>query len=413
METLFLKISYYKHFCKNQQNCKDILVSTLAIVYVFFVHIPASEILFFDFRAIIALILFFLLYSDLKNISFANLSIPILCMISLFFIYMLISISWSLNMDYGYYKAFGILLDIVPTIAISIVLFANSKYLKNEGIVFITQILGLILTALIILQGGLNYADISKNIFSFGHIGYGRFLGFAFIVGMYAFLKSKEKYSILLFTNSIVFFGLFLSGHRSSLFGAFFFSFVLFIANLFISRPFYKETLIKYFTLIAVSIILVLLFTNKFTDSLTRNKSLLISSYNDIKSDGSFNARLILYDFSIMSIKENPFCGVGLGGFNSNDVRKEYFYLKYPHNIFLDILTEEGAIGFLLFVSILFLLMVKLPPVIIYWVVLLYGLWLSLFYGVLHDHKLIFVFFYFLIAKKSYLDEINQKKITE
>ncbi len=246
LEMLYLKLSYYKHFCNTKQKCKDILVSTLAIIYVFFVHIPASEILFFDFRAIIVLILFFLLYSDLKNIRFENLSIPILAIISLFFIYLLLSMTWSLNLDYGYYKALGIVFDIVPTIILSIVLFANSKYLKSEVIVFITQIVGLILTALIVLQGGLNYADLSKNIFSFGHIGYGRFLGFTFMLGTYAFLKSRGKHSILFFTNSIVFVGLFLSGHRSSLLGALFFSFVLFIANLVISRAFYKETLIKY-----------------------------------------------------------------------------------------------------------------------------------------------------------------------
>lgn len=49
--------------------------------------------------------------------------------------------------------------------------------------------------------------------------------------------------------------------------------------------------------------------------------------------------------------KENPLFGAGLSGFEAEGITKKDSVLKYPHNIFLEVLCETGIVGFLLFLS--------------------------------------------------------------
>jgi len=388
---------------------KEFIVTFLSMLYIFFVHFPVSEFQLVNKQSIIILFLLLFIYYDLIKIKYTDFSILSILLLFLFFLYAFISITWSFNFNYGLYKLLGYSFDIIPTIFLSVILFSSPGYLNSKNILLASQLIGLGLFLLLFMQGGLNFWDKSKNIFEFGHIGYGRFLGFAFLIGIYYSLTKFRGYKLIILSNSVILTGLVLSGHRSSLLGALFFAFVLFIYSL-ISKKFRTKTVIlHYLSIFSLAVLFLYFIPIKFHESFSRNQNLLIKSYNDIQSDGSFNARLLLIDYSINAISKSPILGVGLGGFNSPDVLKNHSgILKYPHNLILEIFTEQGAIGLLLFSSILIMLLSKLPNEILIWLILLYGVWLSMFYGVLSDHKLVFIFFYFFITRSR---EISQCKV--
>jgi O-antigen ligase len=57
--------------------------------------------------------------------------------------------------------------------------------------------------------------------------------------------------------------------------------------------------------------------------------------------------RLGAWMYSILLFSENPILGIGSGNF-------EQYYIAYPHNIFLEVLAENGLVGFILLFVMIF-----------------------------------------------------------
>jgi len=55
-------------------------------------------------------------------------------------------------------------------------------------------------------------------------------------------------------------------------------------------------------------------------------------------------SRLYLIEKSFEIIKENPLLGKGIGGFQNYNNDPNLLLLKYPHNIFLELLCEYGVL---------------------------------------------------------------------
>lgn len=68
--------------------------------------------------------------------------------------------------------------------------------------------------------------------------------------------------------------------------------------------------------------------------------------------DEAVNERLVYYQSAISVILEHPFIGVGLGGWPVSTGLGDISL--HPHNIFLEVLSESGFIGFTLFITFLY-----------------------------------------------------------
>ena len=61
----------------------------------------------------------------------------------------------------------------------------------------------------------------------------------------------------------------------------------------------------------------------------------------------SISTRFVVYKLALKLISQRWVTGIGLGGFS------DYHFLKYPHNLILEIFVEHGVAGFLAFMGIL------------------------------------------------------------
>jgi O-antigen ligase len=61
----------------------------------------------------------------------------------------------------------------------------------------------------------------------------------------------------------------------------------------------------------------------------------------------SISTRFVVYKLALKLISQRWITGIGLGGFS------DYHFLKYPHNLILEVFVEHGIAGFLTFLGIL------------------------------------------------------------
>jgi len=95
---------------------------------------------------------------------------------------------------------------------------------------------------------------------------------------------------------------------------------------------------------------LIFLVVILFGAAFSRNFSERIpfKSGGDYKMDESITARIEAYKIGYKLWKESPILGKGFGSFFTNKESDGWrFILKYPHNIFIEALSELGLIGFI------------------------------------------------------------------
>ncbi len=77
----------------------------------------------------------------------------------------------------------------------------------------------------------------------------------------------------------------------------------------------------------------------------------------------SYDERIETFDHAFAAWREHPFIGIGIGGFGPYVSQHPYYIpkdgWKIVNNEFIEILAENGIIGLLLFVSMLFILIVR------------------------------------------------------
>ena len=91
------------------------------------------------------------------------------------------------------------------------------------------------------------------------------------------------------------------------------------------------------------------------------------------EKDPSINTRLLIWDTTIQMIKDNPYFGLGIGGFKkyylkyqADILNKNPYYIKYAgkaaetHNEYLQIWAEMGIVGLISFLFIIFLIFRKI-----------------------------------------------------
>lgn len=200
---------------------------------------------------------------------------------------------------------------------------------------------------------------------------------FPFIFYLYVKENRLFKY-VLLVLLMLVFTALFLIGARTAIFSSTF-MFVMLLGYLFLVSNNYKKVIIKKTIPILLVGVLSLFFSlnlnkinarqlNSFDDLvLTKNKKDLLYARNKEQKEADLingSGREKYWQAAIEDVKKSPLLGIGLGNWKlmpkkeliSTSSKKNYFYPKRVHNDFLQLFSEVGVLGFLIYITLYILM---------------------------------------------------------
>ncbi len=265
-----------------------------------------------------------------------------LALILLFYIFL--SILWSENSQYGLLKSMSIITSLMPFLFInnfSKFFNENSFFWDNSKIIyFIVSFIAIyIIISQPIIFNSTGY--VSRD---FSHVFIGRILIFLSLVILFNFFFGEKRYYLLhYFTLVLISYSFSILGYRSG-----YFVLISVLLYYFISEYKFVWKQVVYSILIVVSVFVI----SNLIDTNISKRVFWVTEVTDIQKieDTSIKSRIEAFNLSISLFKKNLISGSGIGSFNS-----EYgenlvgIYLKYPHNLFLEILSELGLIGLLLF----------------------------------------------------------------
>lgn len=270
------------------------------------------------------------------------------------------SLLYSLNFTYGLSKFYGIFFNIIlNTLALRFILvnFAENFLHKMVELILVS---GTILTIISILAGPFtSFYDeyIQMKIFGinlWSHVGFGRYMGFVFIVSLIniiylGFLKKLHLDKIFLL---ISFAGLLLSGLRAAIICSMLISAVIILYSL--KKKNISFLKISWYLLGGVALLLVAsYFNNSLSILLSRFTQIFNIFHLENLSDGAISTRLHIYKNSIELFLQNVFIGRGLGSYYDESLFLFTRGLKYPHNIFIEYGIEMGSFGLIFIIAVL------------------------------------------------------------
>ena len=366
-------------------------------------------ILIFKIAVSLILLLAIIVHSRIHNYSLNVFSVhrfsKNVLIFLLFICYLTVTIIYSHNQSYGFYKIINFLVSILPLIITAYYLAVTLD--KKRELLFLYIISAfLILTVSYIIT---DYPFEQGTIYNFrpgrwSHVIYGRMAASASLIILFYVYKSNDKKLILIysFIAAIGIYGTYLSALRSASLGLMF-AWILFIIYAFIDKDAVKNingSRIKQVTKISLSFILAALFivsiphkdiVNLRFESLTNVENL------EFKNDAAIHSRLTSYELAVNMFINKPLLGYGLGSFNGYDDLEWTKAIKYPHNLFLEIAAECGIIGLLLLFYLLFILFKNLKNYSVLAVIFfLFALFLSLFAKDVSTQPLLWIGFGFV-----------------
>lgn len=367
----------------------EILLVNLFIVNVFISSITTYNLNSFIIKSISTVLLFIVVFTDCKNTRFDLLDHlkssqfkKLLSILVVFLLIPLISLSYSSNFAFGLQKLISLSISTIPTILAFFYILLTLNKERFHTFIFSIIIISFISVILILIIEPFSYdGSTPKSLTTWSHVIYGRFISSAYIIIFFYLLNLKNKKLIppVSLCLSIIIIGIFLSGLRAALLGAFIFALLILIIYLF-----QKKLRVINLSGLLLSIIVSLLLINIIP---TGNK-ILFNRFNNLQDiedfrfnyDSPIHTRYNSYDISIEIIKERPFLGTGFGGFrNYND---DYFtqVIKYPHNIFLEFFVELGIPGILLLLFLLYIIFSSTKKISVEVLLFfLFALWLAMF----------------------------------
>jgi O-antigen ligase len=215
------------------------------------------------------------------------------------------------------------------------------------------SIKALILTVIVSTAAGsswglMQYSDGTTRFLELNSVGYTNhtaiYLGLTLIAAFYYFFNhfqesTEFEKSLVMVGTLIILAALLLSSARDTLLGAGRVLFVFFVVFFMRDR---KKILAFSLLLLLFAVVATIMFHNSF-------------------STWGINQRFALWDLSWKIFKEHPLLGIGAKNFefvNPSDygviVNKYLKNLSHPHNLYLSILSQLGALGFLALMSLLY-----------------------------------------------------------
>ena len=270
----------------------------------------------------------------------------------------LLSLYYTLAPAYGTDKLLRFLFITSPGFFFSTVIFQNRESYIRFWAIFI--ILAIIMS-FDIIRGGLVPGEIRfHEALGSNYLALGRISGIAIISVLSFFFVIKQKlYKVcLLFIMGLFIFCMFLSGGRGpliSLVSSFVFLIIYFgINSLKISRKKFvanKRNLnvLFYLGLFSIFVLFIVIYFRYYFLTIFY-RIMLLENLSGVSTE----TRLEFYKTAVIFIKSLPrnIVGLGMGGFSV--LYCGYDMRLYPHNIFLEIGSELGILGFLAFVFIIY-----------------------------------------------------------
>ena len=168
---------------------------------------------------------------------------------------------------------------------------------------------------------------------------------------------------------------------------------------------------------IALSIIVVLAFIPLFaTDTFSNLEQNIarLTETTDMVLEGRMTGREVIWEAGFKVLRENTVIGVGSGGFNQS-IEPILGHARAAHNAYLAVLVDTGIIGFLLFITIIFLAIkpnISLPmDDRLFYVILSMTLLVGFIPANLEANKVTWLVFALLTTRTVYL--IRSRKIIQ
>ncbi len=331
------------------------------------------------------------------------------------------SLFYTHSFIYGLSKFYGIIFNLILNILalrFIIVNFSNDIFKK---VIEVILILGVILTLISASSGPfISFYDeaMQMKIFGIGlwsHVGFGRYMGFAFLVSLInlIYFDYFRKYNLEKLIFLISFAGLILSGLRSAIVCSVIISIAIILYSL-------KKKNISYIKIITFLIagVLVLFAAAYFNNSLSILFTRFSQMFNvfNIKNldDGAISTRLHIYKNSFELFLQNIFIGRGLGSYYDESLFVFTRGLKYPHNVLIEYSIELGSVGLLFILTLLIFIYKKISQInLILSFVFLYFVLLSMFSYSIPFQTGMFSFIAFISLEEENIklikDSISQK----
>lgn len=284
----------------------------------------------------------------------------------LFIIWSGITAFWSINKS----EAFRTLSEIFTTILAFINLIFHFSRLKNKfQFIFITLLIMQIFEISFLVLDYLK--DISQGIYRPGSMRYIGLTGnkniasFSILIKIpvliYFSQQKKGSFNILLkwisylcifFTTYIIYFITLTRGAQLSYILLVVFFAIFSVYEIVKKRKTLSENLRNVARLLA-PFLLAIVIGNSFSNNSTTINQNISSAFQNV--DSSSNERLKFYKYAIEIIRDNFFTGTGIGSWELESIEKDrlemnsYVVPYHVHNDFLEIFSEVGVLGFLLF----------------------------------------------------------------
>ena len=385
---------------------KEKYLREFLLVIFFITSISTSSITNYSLRSFIIKIaasgiLWCMIVIDIKKSKFNYKSFVkskyfkrLLTILIVFTLLLLTTLSYSFNPKFGTQKLLGFIISTIPTIiAFSYLLKTNNETRVKVFMISITVAAVFSVFLILILQP-FSYYDMNiKNITSWSHVIYGRFIGSVYLIILFFYLNTKDKTLITFFplAFAVIIIGVYLSGLRAMILGVS----ILTPITLLISFLQKKVNIKKIAALVvaiaaSITVIITVIPGNEILTGRLEN----LQDFEKLRFnvDGPIQTRFHFYKISFEILKEYPILGVGFGGFRNykNDIATQT--RKYPHNLFLEFAVELGIPGILFCIYLLYLIFSSAKKVSIeVFIFFLFALWLAMFSKDISSQSLLWI----------------------
>ena len=352
--------------------------SNIEKIYLFlFSLIPISVIIGSSISlANISFILIVFLIFTLKNIEKEIFNNSALIFLIFLYFYLIFNSFIAIDFEMSASRNFGFIRFILLFVVVNY--FFNSSNKSNNIFVFWSLIVIIVaLDSFIefsfggnILGYGEKYGDRIVSFFKDEPVVGAYINAFIFIIIGYFFDKFIEKdlkFKILLVL--IIFFlfsAVLITGERSNGIKALLGLILFFILNKKLNFNFKILTFLSVITIFSFVLINSSFLKNRYYDS-------FIYHFTDSERLSSFLKNqhyFALYKSGVAIFKDYPFFGVGNKNYRvvtirDADIKEDYEISTHPHQVYLEFLSEHGAVGTIILLSLLFTIMFKNLKIII------------------------------------------------
>ncbi|MFH0734349.1 MAG: O-antigen ligase family protein [bacterium] len=321
----------------------------------------------------------------------------------------LISLSYSNNRIFGFEKLVQLIIGLIPVILFAYHLLHSLTKDRIKAFFISISIIAIIVSFSILLFNPLlQDRSYAFKINRWSHVLIGRFLtGFCVIFGLILLFAKHKYYNIFTFLTIIILnYSIYFSAHRASTLAIILFYFLIITIQIFKKK--YDKLNFTYFVgTLALTFIMIYLFPVKNKPAEERFTNLFSKYDSNFGDDSPIYARFEAFRISREIIVQNPILGVGFGGFkHAYNNRDLSLNIKYPHNIFLEYITEFGIVGLIVFLLLIWELYKGMKryslELIVYFTIML---WLACFSKDIPSQGMFWIGFVFLSNRDREIKE--------